>query len=48
MVPRSSEESNSTWPFDIQASDVDVLVELKPQGKVPVRLIIEFIDLIMI
>ncbi|KAJ7581343.1 hypothetical protein C8J56DRAFT_959789 [Mycena floridula] len=33
MVPRTSEDPSSVRPFDICASDVDILVELKPQGK---------------
>jgi hypothetical protein len=34
FLPRQSEENNPTRPLDIAASDVDVLVELKPEGKV--------------
>ncbi|OBZ75363.1 Autophagy-related protein 2 [Grifola frondosa] len=33
LLPRQSEGSDSLRPFDILASDVDVLVELKPEGR---------------
>ena len=33
-VPRESDEARCARPFDIIASDVDVLFEVKPEGKV--------------
>lgn len=33
-LPRDDKESPTTRPFDIFASDIDALVELKPEGKV--------------
>jgi autophagy-related protein 2 len=33
-LPREEEKSPTVRPFDIVASDVDVLIELKPEGKV--------------
>ena len=35
LVPREEDEQ-AVRPFDVEASDVDVLLELKPEGKVRV------------
>jgi hypothetical protein len=34
LVPRIEEESQFIEPFDIFLSDVDILLESKPEGKV--------------
>lgn len=34
LVPRIEGESHSIEPFDIFVSDVDILLESKPEGKV--------------
>ena len=34
LVPREDDGHVAIRPFDITASDVDVLLELKPEGKV--------------
>lgn len=33
LVPRS-EDSKTIRPFDVKASDLDILLEIKPEGKV--------------
>ena len=34
LLSRDENDPRSTRPFDIQASDIDALIELKPDGKV--------------
>ncbi|KAH7922102.1 putative peripheral membrane protein [Leucogyrophana mollusca] len=33
LLPRADEASNAVRPFDVHASDLDMLLELKPEGK---------------
>ena len=37
LIPRDEEESHPIEPFDVFVSDVDVLLESKPEGKVCLR-----------
>ena len=34
MVPREESRLDSARPFDLKVSDADVLIEVKPEGKV--------------
>ena len=34
MVPREENRLDSARPFDLKVSDADVLIEVKPEGKV--------------
>jgi hypothetical protein len=34
LIPRNEGESHPIDPFDVFVSDVDVLLEFKPEGKV--------------
>jgi len=36
MVPRSDDAGPQARPFDLKASDLDILLELNPDGKVSI------------